>query len=170
MGIDECFFIVSGAAIVASSPVGVGGGIVGGGQALVGFHEDALSQAAVGRAQLLLTLVLGLALAADCSELVVLGFVLPAAELQLCIGSHRKNWLGKNKTILGTEPEIKACLHLYYANTSSFRNNSSLQFRIAVWRDSINTSGTTPAPLFYYPAIKLNDCQYLRHRFRAVIE
>lgn len=81
--------------------MGVGGGLAPnsgspmGGQALVGFHEDALAQAAVGRAQLLLALVLGLALAADCSELVIIGFVLPAAELQLCIGQHRKHWLGK---------------------------------------------------------------------------
>lgn len=78
------------------------GGVLGAGQALVGFHEDALSQAAVGRAQLLLAVVLGLALAADCSELLVLGFVLPAAELQLCIGAHRKHWLGNSDRPLYT--------------------------------------------------------------------
>lgn len=65
-----------------------------GGEALIGFHEDALSQAAVGKAQLLLTIILGLAIAADSSELVILGYILPAAELQLCIDSHRKGWLG----------------------------------------------------------------------------
>lgn len=64
------------------------------GEALVGFHEDALSQAAVGRAQLILTLVLGLAIAADCSELAIIKYLLPAAELQLCIDDHRKGWLG----------------------------------------------------------------------------
>ncbi|KAI4467048.1 synaptic vesicle glycoprotein 2 [Holotrichia oblita] len=63
------------------------------GEALVGFHEDALSQAATGKAQLILALVLGLALAADCSELTILGYILPAAELQLCIDDHRKGWL-----------------------------------------------------------------------------
>ncbi|KAJ3648424.1 hypothetical protein Zmor_020229 [Zophobas morio] len=63
------------------------------GEALVGFHEDALSQAAVGKAQLLLALVLGLGLAADCSELTILGYILPAAELQLCIDEHKKGWL-----------------------------------------------------------------------------
>lgn len=63
------------------------------GEALVGFHEDALSQANVGKAQLLLTMVLGLAIAADCSEVAILGYILPAAELQLCIDDHRKGWL-----------------------------------------------------------------------------
>jgi VNT family MFS transporter (synaptic vesicle glycoprotein 2) len=52
-----------------------------------------LSQAAVGKAQLLLALVLGLGLAADCSELTILGYILPAAELQLCIDEHKKGWL-----------------------------------------------------------------------------
>lgn len=70
------------------------GGVASGGEALVGFHEDALSQAAVGKAQLLLAVVLGLALAADCSELAILGYILPAAELHLCVDDHRKGWLG----------------------------------------------------------------------------
>lgn len=73
-----------------------GGGVGTSGEALVGFHEDALSQAAVGRAQLLLALVLGLGIAAECSELSILGFILPAAELQLCIDEHKKGWLGKS--------------------------------------------------------------------------
>ncbi|KAG5887988.1 hypothetical protein JTB14_016612 [Gonioctena quinquepunctata] len=63
------------------------------GGALVGFHEDAISQAAMGKAQCLLTCVLGLGLAADCSELTILGYILPAAELQLCIGEDKKEWL-----------------------------------------------------------------------------
>ncbi|KAF2904022.1 hypothetical protein ILUMI_02159 [Ignelater luminosus] len=75
------------------SSTGSGGGAGIGGEALVGFHEDAISQAAVGRAQLLLTLVLGLGLAAECSELSILGFILPSAELQLCIDEHKKGWL-----------------------------------------------------------------------------
>lgn len=74
---------MQGAAVVAGSPGGGGAPGLVGGQALVGFHEDALSQAAVGRAQLLLALVLGLGLAADCSELVVLGFVLPAVLISV---------------------------------------------------------------------------------------
>ena len=75
-------------------PVSAGSGAPShNGEALVGFHEDALSQAAVGKAQLLLALVLGLGLAADCSELTILGYILPAAELQLCIDEHKKGWL-----------------------------------------------------------------------------
>lgn len=70
------------------------GGVASSGEALVGFHEDALSQAAVGKAQRLLALILGLALAADCSELTILGYILPAAELHLCVDDHRKGWLG----------------------------------------------------------------------------
>lgn len=70
------------------------------GEALVGFHEDALSQAAMGKAQLLLAVVLGLGLAADCSELTILGYILPAAELHLCIGEHRKGWLGTVKQFI----------------------------------------------------------------------
>lgn len=67
------------------------------GEALVGFHEDALSQAAMGKAQLLLAVVLGLALAADCSELTLIGYILPAAELHLCIDEQRKGWLGRSR-------------------------------------------------------------------------
>ncbi|CAH2007800.1 unnamed protein product [Acanthoscelides obtectus] len=82
-----------------SSPTGVTIGVghqnlsSGNGEALVGFHEDALSQAATGKAQLLLAIALGLGLAADCSEITILGYIMPAAELQLCIGEHRKGWL-----------------------------------------------------------------------------
>lgn len=60
----------------------------------MGFHEDALTQAAMGKAQIMLALVLGIGLAAECSEITILGYIMPAAELQLCIGEHRKGWLG----------------------------------------------------------------------------
>ncbi|KAF7267284.1 hypothetical protein GWI33_019474 [Rhynchophorus ferrugineus] len=63
------------------------------GEALVGFHEDALSQAAMGKAQVVLAIVLGLALAAECLETTMLSFILPAAELQLCIEENKKEWL-----------------------------------------------------------------------------
>lgn len=63
------------------------------GEALVSFHEDALSQAAVGKAQLFLALVLGLGIAADCVEIVALRYILPIAEVHLCIGENEKKWL-----------------------------------------------------------------------------
>lgn len=68
------------------------------GEALVGFHEDALSHAAVGKAQILLATVLGFGVAAECSEFTILGYILPSAELQLCIDEHRKRWLGNFQT------------------------------------------------------------------------
>ncbi|XP_017772502.1 PREDICTED: synaptic vesicle glycoprotein 2B-like [Nicrophorus vespilloides] len=74
-----------------TSGSGSGGSVAG--EALVGFHEDALAQAHVGKAQLLLTIILGLAVAAECSEFAILGYILPASELQLCIDDHRKGWL-----------------------------------------------------------------------------
>lgn len=76
---------------------GTTNGLPQNGEALVGFHEDALTQAAMGKAQIMLALVLGLGLAAECSEVIILGYIMPAAELQLCIGEHRKGWLGTYK-------------------------------------------------------------------------
>ncbi|XP_066249429.1 synaptic vesicle glycoprotein 2B-like isoform X1 [Euwallacea similis] len=64
-----------------------------GNNALMGFHEDALSQATMGKAQIMLVVVLGLALAADCIEVKIISFILPAAELHLCIEERKKGWL-----------------------------------------------------------------------------
>ncbi|CAH1364203.1 unnamed protein product, partial [Tenebrio molitor] len=91
--ISFCLLVTSPFIINIPVSSGSNGGATHNGEALVGFHEDALSQAAVGKAQLLLALVLGLGLAADCSELTILGYILPAAELQLCIDEHKKGWL-----------------------------------------------------------------------------
>jgi Na+/melibiose symporter-like transporter len=91
--ISFCLLVTSLFIIHIPVSSGSNGGATHNGEALVGFHEDALSQAAVGKAQLLLALVLGLGLAADCSELTILGYILPAAELQLCIDEHKKGWL-----------------------------------------------------------------------------
>ncbi|XP_060529867.1 synaptic vesicle glycoprotein 2C-like [Cylas formicarius] len=63
------------------------------GEALVGFHEDALSQATTGKAQILLAVVLGFGLASECGESTMLNFILPAAELHLCIEERKKGWL-----------------------------------------------------------------------------
>ncbi|KAL3287601.1 hypothetical protein HHI36_002069 [Cryptolaemus montrouzieri] len=63
------------------------------GDALVGFHEDALSQATVGRAQLILAIVLGFGLAADCILISILEYIVPLSEVHLCIGDIEKQWL-----------------------------------------------------------------------------
>lgn len=83
-------------------------GVPQNGEALVGFHEDALTQAAMGKAQIMLALVLGFGLAAECSEITILGYIMPAAELQLCIGEHRKGWLGMLYVRIGST-NIKSC-------------------------------------------------------------
>ncbi|KAL3280084.1 hypothetical protein HHI36_017590, partial [Cryptolaemus montrouzieri] len=63
------------------------------GDALVGFHEDALSQSTVGRAQLILAIVLGFGLAADCILISIMEYIVPLSEVHLCIGDIEKQWL-----------------------------------------------------------------------------
>lgn len=109
-------FLIAALTVLASFGFPSGNGTVPqNGEALVGFHEDALSQAATGKAQLLLAIVLGLALAADCSELTILGYLMPAAELHLCIGEHRKGWLGNYNIKFGRSSILLKCvINIYY--------------------------------------------------------
>ncbi|CAG0893512.1 unnamed protein product [Darwinula stevensoni] len=58
------------------------------------FHEDAISQAGFGCFQWILLLVVGLGLAADTVELFVVAYVLPSAEVELCLDDFKKGWLG----------------------------------------------------------------------------
>lgn len=58
------------------------------------FHEDAIAQASEGLFQWLVFLVCGLALAADSIEIMVIAYVLPSAERELCMDDTRKGWLG----------------------------------------------------------------------------
>lgn len=58
------------------------------------FHEDAIAQAGEGLFQWLVFLVCGLALAADSIEIMVIAYVLPSAERELCMDDTRKGWLG----------------------------------------------------------------------------
>ncbi|KAH8023299.1 hypothetical protein HPB51_011742 [Rhipicephalus microplus] len=58
------------------------------------FHEDAIAQAGEGLFQWLVFLVCGLALAADSIEIMVIAYVLPSAERELCMDDARKGWLG----------------------------------------------------------------------------
>nr|XP_045611722.1 synaptic vesicle glycoprotein 2A-like isoform X1 [Procambarus clarkii] len=57
------------------------------------FHEDAIQQAGTGPFQRLLLLVAGLSLAADTIELLVVAYVIPSAEVELCMSGTQKGWL-----------------------------------------------------------------------------
>ncbi|KAH9368290.1 hypothetical protein HPB48_008044 [Haemaphysalis longicornis] len=59
------------------------------------FHEDAIAQASEGLFQWLVFLVCGLSLAADSIEIMVIAYVLPSAERELCMDDTRKGWLDK---------------------------------------------------------------------------
>ncbi|CAG0922051.1 unnamed protein product [Notodromas monacha] len=58
------------------------------------FHEDAISQAGFGWFQWTLYVIIGLGLAADTIELFVVAYVLPSAEVELCMNNVKKGWLG----------------------------------------------------------------------------
>ncbi|XP_067003158.2 synaptic vesicle glycoprotein 2B [Anabrus simplex] len=57
------------------------------------FHEDAIRQAGFGYFQWMLMLVAGLGLATDSVELFVIPYILPSAEVELCITGAEKSWL-----------------------------------------------------------------------------
>ncbi|XP_052754215.1 synaptic vesicle glycoprotein 2A-like isoform X2 [Galleria mellonella] len=57
------------------------------------FHQDALSQAGCGLSQVRVVAAVGLAVAGGSLELAAIPFILPSAEMELCILPHEKNWL-----------------------------------------------------------------------------
>ncbi|OAD55375.1 Synaptic vesicle glycoprotein 2B [Eufriesea mexicana] len=67
---------------------------------LAQFHEDAIKQAGVGYFQVLAALCTGLSLAADTVEFFVVPYILPSAEVELCIEDNEKGWLS-NITLMG---------------------------------------------------------------------
>ncbi|XP_076293060.1 synaptic vesicle glycoprotein 2B isoform X1 [Lasioglossum baleicum] len=67
---------------------------------LAQFHEDAIKQAGVGYFQVLAALCTGLSLAADTVEYFVVPYILPSAEVELCIEDNEKGWLS-NITLMG---------------------------------------------------------------------
>ncbi|XP_076241963.1 synaptic vesicle glycoprotein 2C isoform X3 [Calliopsis andreniformis] len=67
---------------------------------LAQFHEDAIKQAGVGYFQILAALCTGLSLAADTVEFFVVPYILPSAEVELCIEDNEKGWLS-NITLMG---------------------------------------------------------------------
>lgn len=52
-------------------------------------------QAGVGYFQLFAAFCTGLSLAADTVEFFVVPYILPSAEVELCIEDNEKGWLGK---------------------------------------------------------------------------
>ncbi|KAF4527248.1 hypothetical protein B566_EDAN015921 [Ephemera danica] len=64
------------------------------GSLLSQFHEDAIKQAGLGSFQWLLLLVAGLGLAADSVEVFVVFYILPSAEVEMCITQTEKDWMG----------------------------------------------------------------------------
>ncbi|CAB3373530.1 Hypothetical predicted protein [Cloeon dipterum] len=58
------------------------------------FHEDAIKQAGLGSFQILLLIVAGLGLAADSVEVFVVFYILPSAEVEMCITQTEKDWMG----------------------------------------------------------------------------
>ncbi|KAJ8681425.1 hypothetical protein QAD02_017212 [Eretmocerus hayati] len=64
------------------------------------FHEDAITQAGVGCFQTLAAVYTGLCVAADTIEFFAIPYILPSAEVELCIADSEKGWLG-NITLMG---------------------------------------------------------------------
>jgi len=58
------------------------------------FHERAINECGIGRFHWILLASCGMGLAADTAELLVLGFVLPSAEVDFCISQTEKRVLG----------------------------------------------------------------------------
>jgi VNT family MFS transporter (synaptic vesicle glycoprotein 2) len=52
-------------------------------------------QAGFGWFQWVLYLIIGMGLAADTIELFVVAYVLPSAEVELCMDNVKKGWLGE---------------------------------------------------------------------------
>ncbi|RVE53622.1 hypothetical protein evm_001763 [Chilo suppressalis] len=57
------------------------------------FHEDALRQAGCGLSQVRVLIACGLAIGGSALELAAIPFILPSAEIELCILRHEKSWL-----------------------------------------------------------------------------
>lgn len=59
------------------------------------IHEKAMSVVGFGRIQWMLLVVLGLGVMGDDIELVLMAYILPSAERELCMTDQMKGWLGK---------------------------------------------------------------------------
>ena len=59
-------------------------------------HEKAMSTVGFGRMQWMLFVVLGFGIMGDSIELMLVAYVLPGAEHELCMDNPMKGWLGKS--------------------------------------------------------------------------
>ena len=60
-------------------------------------HEKALEATGFGRLQWVLMAVLGMGIMGDAIELMVMAYILPGAERELCMDNQMKGWLGEYK-------------------------------------------------------------------------
>lgn len=64
-------------------------------EVLGNVHERALVAAGFGRLQWTLFVILGMAIMGDGIELLVIAYILPGAERELCMDDKMKGWLGE---------------------------------------------------------------------------
>ncbi len=65
-------------------------------EVLGNVHEKAMAEAGFGRLQWLLLVILGLGLMGDGIEMLMIAYILPGAEKDLCMDDQMKGWLGES--------------------------------------------------------------------------
>ena len=66
-------------------------------EVLGSVHEKAMVVAGFGRLQWFMFIILGLGLMGDSIELMMVAYILPGAEKDLCMDEPMKGWLGKSR-------------------------------------------------------------------------
>ncbi|XP_072937645.1 synaptic vesicle glycoprotein 2C-like [Epargyreus clarus] len=129
------------------------------------FHEDALRQAGCGWSQARIILAVSLAVAGASLELSSIPFILPSAEIELCIFPHEKNWLvmislvggslgavgwGALAERLGRRRTLLSCLavNAVFASIAAFMPTYGT-FMMARFCSAIGSGGVVPAGYAY---------------------
>ncbi|CAG9794224.1 unnamed protein product [Diatraea saccharalis] len=124
------------------------------------FHEDALKQAGCGLSQARVLLACGLAIGGSALELAAIPFILPSAEIELCILRHEKSWLvgaslgsvgwgalcerlGRRRTLLSS-----LAVNAVFAAVAAFMPTYGT-FMMARFCSAIGSGGVTPACYSY---------------------
>ncbi|XP_013136609.1 PREDICTED: synaptic vesicle glycoprotein 2C-like [Papilio polytes] len=92
------------------------------------FHEDALRQAGCGLSQARVLLAVTLAIAGSSLELAAIPFVLPSAEIELCILPHEKNWLGMLTNIAAFMPTYGTFMMARFCSSIGSGGTSSVGY------------------------------------------